>query len=297
MHSVQEYRDLIQWTALHRACSYMTIGSFAGLIADYFETFDLEVAYIWPSRRSLVKSIYFTSRYMVFFDIPIAIYYNCASKISPQLCHFALVTSTVSVIFGTIVSEAILFLRVSALAGSKRSMNTCLSIYFAFSVACLIAAYIWFITSVKLIPSPLPQLIGCLAAEAYLTPITVGFVIILVNQFVAMGLSLWLGYRRHRHSKNFPLISIFYRDSTGYFIFLSVISVVNVVISVGGPPQSRHFLTIPQRVLNSCISTRMVLHLREASRTELGLTVQGHVPSIVFARSDASEITTIHSVA
>ncbi|TFK23473.1 hypothetical protein FA15DRAFT_464558 [Coprinopsis marcescibilis] len=263
-----------------RNIRYLNASSLTVLIADYLQTVDLETKLIWGSDWTLVKVLYLVSRYSPFFDVPLTVYYNEAMGISPELCYQLLIVLSASIVFGSMIAEgshpnvlyegdltdrrrtAILFLRVAALLGRKRRMNIYLAVHYVIAESGLLTAFIMFIVSLKFGQSPVPKYINCMIVDSNFLPLIAVFGIILFNQAAVMLISVWIGIRKYRNSKG-PLVGVFYRDGAGYFILLSMMSAVNLIVAAVGPPEYKYLFAAPQRVLHSTLSTRMVLHLRE----------------------------------
>ncbi|TFK23452.1 hypothetical protein FA15DRAFT_463857 [Coprinopsis marcescibilis] len=250
MPSIQQLRELIPGAILQQHC----------------KTLDLEIQHVWNFRKPRINVLYFVSRYLVFFDVPLAIFYNEAYGLSGPSCHTILIIKTAAFLIGILAAEAILFLRVASIAGWTRPMNIYLSLHYIVTHVVIVFAHILFLISLKYKESPLPGILNCVVLDGRFSSLLLSFGVVLLNQTVILGISLWVGFTKYRHTKtNGHLIMVVFRDGVGYFLFLSALAAANMIVLLTGPPEYRHLFTVPQRVLHSCISTRMILHLRETS--------------------------------
>ncbi|KAH6902710.1 hypothetical protein BKA70DRAFT_1434313 [Coprinopsis sp. MPI-PUGE-AT-0042] len=102
--------------------------------------------------------------------------------------------------------------------------------------------------------------------------VMIGYAFLLYSVVATMVLCIYFGVRMFWSSRQSPLIKIFYRDGTFYFVVLALMSVANGVAAVFLPAGYRFILAPPQAVLHSTLSIRMVLHLRQQARCEMGLS-------------------------
>ncbi|KAF5317637.1 hypothetical protein D9611_014969 [Ephemerocybe angulata] len=75
-------------------------------------------------------------------------------------------------------------------------------------------------------------------------------------------MTFWLCFAKHQSTKS-PLVATFYKDGLFYFLLLSAVSTGNIICNLVAPLPYIYLLAIPQMVLHSALSTRMVLHIRK----------------------------------
>ncbi|TFK22974.1 hypothetical protein FA15DRAFT_705889 [Coprinopsis marcescibilis] len=255
------------------------------LFAEYFQTLELEVELVWPSEWSLVKFLYFTNRMMPFIAIPFSLLYNMAPTPSPSFCKSVFLVCCIGIWSCIIISEAVLYIRLYALAGRGRKMrwflicNAFCGIKVAFTGGFLLT--ILYVTSGSWNGSQsskvVPGCFGNMSGQGHL--LLVAYLLILYSGLMTMAFCVYFGLKVYWKSKPSPLIRIFYRDGTFYFVALAVMSIANGAAALFLPSRFRFLLTPPQAVMHSTLAIRMILHLREESRQELGIT---SVSEIIF---------------
>ncbi|THH18065.1 hypothetical protein EW146_g2864 [Bondarzewia mesenterica] len=111
----------------------------------------------------------------------------------------------------------------------------------------------------------------------------------LIRITVILALTLVKGIPQYRQS-NSPLIISLYRDGIMYYIYLFVLSVINVTVLLTAPREYANLLSLLQRVLHSVLSSRILLHLRQAANQSIvyvsgmpdSLPTVGQVSNIAF---------------
>ncbi|KAF9459874.1 hypothetical protein BDZ94DRAFT_1312017 [Collybia nuda] len=107
-------------------------------------------------------------------------------------------------------------------------------------------------------------------------------VFILISSFetIIMGLTLLKCWDHFYHTSKVSgrpstsLARILYRDGIMNYIYLSILSIMNMIIPLAAPDAYSTTLSGLQNVMHSVLSGRVLLHLREAAvkRTQLGST-------------------------
>ncbi|KAJ6605403.1 hypothetical protein DFH09DRAFT_1121327 [Mycena vulgaris] len=243
---------------------YAGIASSAILFFDYLLTFDLEMALIWPSRWSISKILFLLSRYLVFVEVPLGYYYVFVSDTSLKHCKIINSTVIMTRLAGIAIAEAILLLRTYAISGRERRVLNVFGSIYAIGVSTSIITLSLFIGSSKYAVPPL-HLPGCDLAGGRFIFVGIPFIIIVLNESALMSYTIWIGIKTYRHTRN-PLIVTMYRDGIIYFAFLSVGSLINLLILVAGPAHMQDLLNSLLRILHSIFSCRILLHVREAER-------------------------------
>jgi len=128
----------------------------------------------------------------------------------------------------------------------------------------VIVILVIFLNSLQYGAPPLPTVVGCHPTQGS-DILFADFVLLMIHETTVMILTLWVGVRRLRHSRS-RLVTTLYKDGIFYFISLFLISAGNIVVLVAGPPEYVDLLNTFQRVLHSILSTRILLHVRQAAR-------------------------------
>ncbi|KAK7040586.1 hypothetical protein R3P38DRAFT_428577 [Favolaschia claudopus] len=272
-------------------------------VYDYILTFDREVSLIWASQWSLTKILFLVSRYSAVVDLPMALYYSMAPHIAVKHCSRLHEAISWSIFVGISVAEVILVVRTYALSGCNRYVLLIfLSLWASGTCVCIVLVVLFFRSAVYE-PPPFAGIPGCYLASGNKVILTMPFILVLSYDTNIMAYTLWLGINKHRHLKS-PLKNILYRDGITYYIVLSAISLLNVLI-LESPiiPQTAlqglgthvfFFLLVFLSVMHSILSTRIILHIRAVDRwTRMESTAVLSETDIVFRETrDPSRINT-----
>ncbi|KAF5324663.1 hypothetical protein D9611_004169 [Ephemerocybe angulata] len=202
-----------------------------------------QVALIWKSNWNLGKVLFLLSRYLVFVDVGVSIYYNLSPVLTIPQCQKSFAAGSSLTVVGVTIAEAILFLRVYALGGRGRAWGLGLGALYVAIHSAVFGALIKFITSIKYAPSPIPSVIACLPVEAENKMLSVVFILILTSELVILFLTFWLCFTDHKESKS-PLILTFTRDGLFYFLLLSAVSTGNIICNLVAPPAYIYLLSM-----------------------------------------------------
>ncbi|EFI28290.1 hypothetical protein CC1G_13819 [Coprinopsis cinerea okayama7 len=265
---------------------YITASSLAILIAEYFQTLELEIRYIWPGPTNVVKAIFYINRYAIFFTIGVSMYFKNVAD--PSRCHAVFITACgeckkvtwpslpvgyseedgtdtrrnpVLMMISVGTSQALLFIRVWALADRNKKMMIFLMAYMMVNTNCGLICYIFFFRSMEYALSPIPSIIGCIALRAEYKFMTACFALILSEQIVVMAVCLYLGIKRHWGAKS-PLIRTFFVDGGIYFVAVAALALANMIVLTRTPNGGQLILGSLQGTLDSTLTTRMFLNLR-----------------------------------
>jgi hypothetical protein len=239
----------------------LTVASTAVLIYDCCITFGLEVELIWKAKFSLVTVLYLLSRYLAIFATSVTMYFYFGPAPPTSVCTILDRVSAWSLLICICVAHLILLVRTYALWFKSKVVLYGLVLLFstAFAIDCWIMAL--FMSSRTFAPAPLPIWPGCFPSSNSSVGIY-DYVTVIIYESVILFLTLYSGYKRFRHSAT-PLLVILYRDGVLFFSLLFALSLGNVLTLVIGTPKA--YLTTLQSVFHSLLSTRILLHAREAA--------------------------------
>jgi len=278
-----------------RATEYTIVACGALLIYEHFLTFDREIFFVWQSRWSLGKLLFFLNRYSAYIDTCLAIYILTSVK-DPKTCPALAKATAWLFVTGMFVSEIILAMRTYAIWSGRRSMLIFLVIFTlaVFASACLLTQR--FLNSLNFIEVPpflKPLGITCAPmsthGQTYLE-----FMVFMVNQAVIAVLTLYRGVHQYRITRH-PMVKTMYEDGLLYYIYVLLLSIANVVVAVAAPPQYVVLLELPLRVASSVCCTRVLLNIRGAyfnpSVESNGVIVHGTPAFKWGTRSSGTETT------
>ncbi|KAJ6511481.1 hypothetical protein C8R47DRAFT_735959 [Mycena vitilis] len=197
------------------------------LLFDYIVTLDAEISFMWSSKWSLAKVLFFLTRYSPVFDVPVEMYYSLVSNLEFEYCSQLHAAASWGTLFGMAVSEAILILRTYALSGRRRCVLLFFTTVWAAGVVASIILLEFFLRSATYGPPPSPVIPGCFLNGGTAIFAGIPFALVLLNDTVIMAYTLWLGIKNYRHTRN-PVILALYRDGFTYYMLLCIVSALNV---------------------------------------------------------------------
>ncbi|KAJ7120990.1 hypothetical protein C8R44DRAFT_170912 [Mycena epipterygia] len=251
------------------------------LVFDYSLTLNREMSLIWLSKWSISKILFCLSRYSPVFDVPILLYYSMKSDMSFEHCSQLYAGTAWGTIFGIAAAEAILVLRTYALSGRKRGVLIFFTTLWACAVSASIVLSELFLRSVTYGPPPSPDIPGCFLTQGNVVFATIPFVIVLLNDTIIMAYTVWIGLTNYRHSRN-PVVATLYRDGIMYYLFLSIISAINLVTLLKAPTAMAQLFNTFLRVMHSVLSTRILLHVRDVEHIDSERTI-GRAPRVTLS--------------
>ncbi|TFK28553.1 hypothetical protein FA15DRAFT_42915 [Coprinopsis marcescibilis] len=182
-------------------------------------------------------------------------------------CEIIFGASAVLVVINMMVAEAIMFIRLYAISGLSKRMGIWLVCQFLGVHVSVLVLFSLFVKSVVFAVSPLRGIPGCLPRRFDSSKLVTVFGLVVASQLAIMLMSTWIGFRKYRASAS-PILVVFYRDGLFYFVSLAVVTVGNILFDSFGPPELSFMLALPQGVLHSVFSCRLVLHMFEFARKE-----------------------------
>ncbi|TFK26930.1 hypothetical protein FA15DRAFT_666878 [Coprinopsis marcescibilis] len=250
-----------------RTAYSVQVASTTLLAIDWLATLDLEVNYVWPGSWNMIKILFVCARYSAFFHGAFILRYVFAFEGTQQACHIWLGLVGMSTLVSTTFAEAILFIRVYAMAGRNRGMRIYLVVHY---VVVHLAQLILMSLAVKNLAfhqSPLPGKLSCVPNVSKITGVCLlaFFGIYVISEIIIVIIMCFVGFQKFRHNKS-DLFTILFRDGLIYFAALTGIAIGNIIVILGAPKPYTLLLVELQAVLHTILSTRMVLHIRETDQ-------------------------------
>ncbi|KAG2019706.1 hypothetical protein CC2G_005119 [Coprinopsis cinerea AmutBmut pab1-1] len=156
---------------------------------------------------------------------------NFVVRPSPLLCKIIFSIPCIGIAMCILISEVILYVRVYALAGRGRLMLTFMIVHglavFVASISLLGKYVVLGSWGQSQFADIVPGCVGKFTTNGEL--VMIAYVVLLYSGFVVMILCVYFGLRIYWRSRRSPLIKIFYRDGTFYFVVLAVMSIANGV--------------------------------------------------------------------
>ncbi|KAF4600483.1 hypothetical protein EYR38_005112 [Pleurotus pulmonarius] len=238
----------------HSAFTEMTflkcfpVASGALFLYDYLLTVGDEADLVWQGPWSIGKVLYLLARYPVFLDISMSIYHNVATSITPDTCALVFNLSGGAFMFGIIMAELIMAIRIWALWGNSRLIGASLGVCTVALAAIGAFFYGRFSKGLFFIDTSgiAPHLAGCLRGPGSRV-LYAGYLGLAGYEALLFGLLLMKGARDFRHIST-GFLYTFYQDGGSSFL-----------------PGFREAHSRPQLTLHSVLSTRMLLRLRKSA--------------------------------
>ncbi|KAH8102206.1 hypothetical protein BXZ70DRAFT_60083 [Cristinia sonorae] len=252
----------------------MHVSAAALLVYDIFLTLDDEVRYIWPSKISLVKLLYFATRYLAILDRVAGLYHQFQANVSNSQCKMTYIVGSWAVVVGIVIAESILMLRTWVIWGRSTKIALLLIVLFGGAILGVVVIDALFLKTLTFKTFPDPSIPSCVLSGASPT-IGATFIILIAVETLVLILTLIKGIERFRvtgTARTRGLIFVLYRDGILFYVYLLGISVLNFILTLNLPYYRTDLLIGIQRVLHGCLSARILLHLREAAIRDRGVT-------------------------
>jgi len=262
----------------------LKVCSVALLVFDWFLTLPAEIKYTWKASWNLGQILFFLTRYPAFINITLAVFNRLEYNLSASACSNIDNVRTYVILFGIIVAEVILTLRVWVLWERNRKVGLyLLGISIATTsggvVSCVLFGSNFNYVAVDTLS---PNLSGCFFMSGK-TDVLWAFVALIVQQTFIFVMTLVHGIQNFRASYSTSLLRTFYMDGVIYYLALQTLSVINLVV-ITTKRDSVHLaniMTYLQGVLHPILSARIILHLHEETRVR-NSTYSDDLPAPVF---------------
>ncbi|KAF8990287.1 hypothetical protein BDQ17DRAFT_1414103 [Cyathus striatus] len=257
--------------------TYLHVASLALWVFEYLITMDMEIEYIWKSPHwSVVKVLYLAVRYGTYLDSCLNIVVQLFPSLSSISCKSLYNVTIWSIAIGMTTSEIILTFRVWAVWQKTRTMAIILTMFF---IGILIPLYVnvgILGSSLTFAFQDLPIISGCLVSSARITLEEAMWGVLLSYDTVMMLFMLPPAYKAFITGGKTSMTKIVIRDGIIYYIYIFVLTLVNMVVQLKLSPDYFSLFTPIWRVVHSALCCRVVLNIREQGWK----TVQVHCTTI-----------------
>ncbi|KAJ8508588.1 hypothetical protein ONZ45_g9153 [Pleurotus djamor] len=262
-----------------RIVKSLDVASGALLIYDYLITLDMEVQYMWSQKRwSPLRALFFFTRYNALVDVPISLFGQFIGGLDERSCSLLFKYFAWSFVISSSLAEAILTIRTWAVWKGSPIVTIGLSTFF---IACWVTSAVFlskFLATTYVLQLPIPQVTGCFSVPSGRT-LSVIYALYMVYGAGTMVLMIISAFVTQRTGPGSSLMYIFYRDGISYYIYLFLLSTMNLISIVSLPNAFANLLTTLMRVLYASLACRSVLHLRQQSAMQT-LMLGGGDPSL-----------------
>ncbi|TCD65720.1 hypothetical protein EIP91_002296 [Steccherinum ochraceum] len=164
-----------------------------------------------------------------------------------------------------IIAEYILAVRTWAIWNRHKAVGICLLSLYCIAVVAACVVQGLFLKTLTFASSPSAAVPGCLLIGGN-SAVGINFVIvIIVETAVVIFIDANVSKVRLARSRR-GVAYVLYRDGLIFYAYLLGISVINFISTLTFPSYAGDLLTGLQRVLHSCLTSRVILNLREASK-------------------------------
>ncbi|KAJ3532405.1 hypothetical protein NM688_g7427 [Phlebia brevispora] len=273
------------WEQL-RTVSYTLVASMALMMYDYILTFRREVELVWASPFSLMKCLFFLTRYTPVLDLSLLAAFDLAPSLAQESCHWIHTVALQLVVIGYLIAECMgmrpgyphqvisYHSQLFWLSAPGYYGNATVGSALCSSLKDVIMSAPYNGTEGCLVVAGSRNLPGIAYAEL-LAFETVLLVLILLKGVPQCGYPLLRSILFPRRSQDRMIVNplalaiVLYRDGILFYIVLCCFSAANLIVTYRAPAELVASLTALQRVLHSSLSARVVLHLREAAKRDL----------------------------
>ncbi|KAF9067001.1 hypothetical protein BDP27DRAFT_1329581 [Rhodocollybia butyracea] len=269
--------EVVKYLDDRNLISYFVVSSAVFFLYDWVLMLPVELDVVWSAKSQPLNVLYIIQRYMPFVDtIGILFAVSFAKPIEPNTCRILYTTSGWMYITGIALTEVVLTIRTWALWRNDTRLTIGLMILFLGCWAPNFYVMHLYLDSQTYIPSPLPQ-VGCviLGGKSILFLCWVILMVYEAGILILMlipGLAFWLPHILHSGNWS-ALTTVVYRDGIAYYLVLFVLSAANVVTVLLLPHDLENLFTPYQRVMQTILTSRAILHMRSQSRKSPTLPV------------------------
>lgn len=241
----------------------MDVASMAIYFWDFFLTIGMEVDLIWKSKWSFMKGLYLFQRYLPFINsIPRILYYQIGGSLTMTGCRNLYVYNSMSIFVGIVASEFLLTVRTWAVWNRNKRLSVLLSILCILNLASYFVLLALFLNSLIFSTPPHSGFRPCFLTYSLKKYLGFCWVLVIIWDTLMFMLTSVPGIRAYRSGGNSALIKVVYRDGVIYYLYLFVLSLINIVVVNVFPPDYQNLLTTMERMLHSVLASRVLLHIR-----------------------------------
>jgi len=226
------------------------------------------------------------TRYLVFADTVLVLVHQF-QILNPRQCGIIFTTIGWGLGVGVGIAEVILAMRTWVIWGRNKNIAWGLGILL---VALWVPLFFFLneaLTSLVFTIPPNPNTPGCFLLKQK-NILFVCFILIMTFETVVLTLTLIKGLEHFRAATS-PLVTVLYRDGVLNYIYLFILSLINLAVITSAPHGFTTLLTAMQRVAHAILSGRILLHLRKAASIRVVTTGNmGHYPETSYGETGST---------
>ncbi|KAH8822242.1 hypothetical protein DL96DRAFT_1819783 [Flagelloscypha sp. PMI_526] len=274
--SVDQIRQLFRLLEGDQMTEWAAVGAVTLLAYDYLLTIGDEVELMWKGRFSPPKVIFFWNRYftLVVTCVMVFFVYLRPTLDSDTVCFASLQIETGlgTLIIGTV--DLVLMLRVWALYGGGKGLLVTFSLILVAEVASMAVIQYFALGNLKVFLHLGDTLHGCFPMGNPPAWFPLMLVPPLIVSMVMTGLTLhrcrhqvlaFFGLAK-RPSHSFPLMELFLRDGTFWFLAVFAVDFTELMIWCFAEETQFRILIFPSIAVYSILSSRALLNIKNIGR-------------------------------
>ncbi|KAI0705406.1 hypothetical protein C8Q76DRAFT_166308 [Earliella scabrosa] len=223
-----------------------------------------QISYIWPSRWTVMKSIYLVNRYSPFIDTSLSLsaYLGTSQRESCSL-RFEILAYVYAV--GVYFSEFILVARTLALYEFSPHICVAMGLLMIGLIVPSLFMLHTYLGSLDYSNTAILEFIGCAPSDETEPAWTLSACILVSETVVVLLTVVKRLQTSSKESARSPLVRTMYRDGSLNYVIMLVLTVANLCTMLFAPKAAQSLLQMPLRVIHSALCSRVLLNLRKAA--------------------------------
>jgi len=270
--------------------TYIDVASLMLLVYDHALTLSREVDLVWKKSLTPITLVFTLNRYLPYIDNAASFIHGYTPKPTITLCANLIRLQMWLMLIGVAIADIVLLVRTIAIWRGDRRIGTGLSVLMIIIAVVVIYFTNSYLQGLSVFPNFLTKYPTCAASTITnnnIDHLVICYAVLLGYEAAVLLLTLM---RAHKYQTG-TLFKRLYIDGITFFIYLCVISIINMVVMIATLPELQLSLIMVHRNVHSILTGRIILNIR---RIVAGPTVpEVHpLPVIRFSgRSAPSRLT------
>jgi len=246
---------------------YVLVATITVIVADFFQTLDDEIRFLWNSRVTLAKILYFANRYTPMFNVTFSIYmFILTRRRGDGICRNEFIAIGIIVFLQFEIANAVLCVRAYAVWKSARSRLVLIALLTSFIVSFSVQAYVVGLYISGSRGSTIGSSTGCTILLTN-NKIWISMILLVVADSVALALLLAKSVTSFRsNSMRSSLLTVMVKDGLGYFACVTGLCLANLIVIHSAAPLLRDSFLLAQAAMQNVLCVRLLLHLHAVNR-------------------------------
>jgi len=265
------------------------VASAALLVYDHTLTFPAEVKYIWPSNRSLGKTLFLLNRYLVPAIVAVDLYEfgGLTTNLSVSFCRIWTLTNAILIIISLAVVNLIVAIRVHALYYGAKWVAWVLGVAWTLYVATTFAITLYLMIN-EILPTVGPIPIANICFGTIPRSFFAIWIPAVCYELVTVSLTLIRAWHHVKTDETTLIAYILYRDGFMYNACKLLVLLANVFVFAFADMYLVIMLREWVLVIANIIGSRMSINLRQAPEKMASSMHSGENFEMIRARASWS---------